>query len=254
MNNYHFILAVKIAVVALLTILYGNGCVVFFNKIPLRWFCDKEDEDRDKVSNKDDNIGKLPEKLIYADQAGRQRLPSTPWKYIFAAFFGITGVFLAVSYDLPYLTATLTILAILLEMAVADAKYMVVPDQLAILLAAASIGLIGTHDLWWEPIAGAAAGLAAALAVWGIGRIIYKHDAIGGADLKFYIAIGLSAGREGIVIIFVLTTIITAVHSLYRLLRKNVCMKDSVPMLPYAFIATTIYFLFLREAFSLLEL
>ncbi|MBQ6582843.1 MAG: prepilin peptidase [Mogibacterium sp.] len=233
--NYAIYLGIKIGIAAILAVLFGNGCVVMFNRIPVRWF-----EDLDEQGNR-----VLPEALREQGDGSRQRLPSTPWKYLFVAFFGAVGVFLALREGVQYEMAVLCILAIVLLMAIADAKYRIVPDQLSILLAISAVGLIGYHEEWWEPVAGAGIGILLALSVWGLGRLLYHKDVIGGADLKFYAAMGLVTGRTGILIIFILTQLLMALHGVWLMIRKETASGEGRPMLPYAFVAVTVYLLFL---------
>lgn len=233
---------IKLAAAALLTVLLGNGSVVMFNRMPAKWF---EDE------------GKLPEELRirdFSDEGRRQRLPSTPWKYIFVALFGMCGVYLALRESLQYEISVMIVIFFVLEAAICDAKYMIVPDQLNILLAVSALGFIGFYDEWWEQLAGAAVGFSLILAVYGLGRLIYRKETIGGADLKFFTAIGLIGGREGAIVVFVLTELLIAVHALLLLVRNRDALKEHRPVLPYAAAAVIIYFLFLNDLLSVLKL
>lgn len=228
------IMVIKIAIAAALAVILGNGSVVAFNHMPAAWFSDD---------------GKIPE-----DANNRQRLTSTPWKYVFVAYFGVVGIYLALNRSIQFEMAVIVMLFVVLEMAVSDAKYHVVPDQLSILLAISAIGFVGFNDVWWEPLVGAGVGIILVLAVWGLGRLIYKSDSIGGADLKFFAAMGLIAGRAGILVIFILTTIITAAHVAFLIATKRAKLKDKRPMIPYALIAVTVYFLFLWNSLLMMEL
>ena len=106
MNQYTIGIIIKVLVALATAIILGNGAVVLFNRIPVNWFADyKDDESEERV---------LPEKLLISIEEGRQRIPSTPWKYIFAGFFGISGVFLAVTDVLSYQIGTAIVLAIAL--------------------------------------------------------------------------------------------------------------------------------------------
>lgn len=237
-------LGIKMAVAALFAILLGNGSVVLFNRIPVRWF---EDE------------GELPEELKISDftddsRGGRQRLTSTPWKYIFVAMFGMFGVYLGITDSLQYQLAVLVTLFVVLEIAICDAKYMIVPDQFNVLLAVCGFGFIGYYDYWWEQLAGAGIGAALIISIYGLGRLIYGKASIGGADLKFFASMGLIGGREGVLVIFIITELLIALHSLAQLLTDRDTLKSRKPMLPYAMAATVIYFLFLNGAFSSLQL
>lgn len=232
--NYYVIMAIKIAIAAVLAVVLGNGSVVAFNHMPASWFEDG---------------GKLPE-----DIGGRQRLTSSPWKYVFVTYLGVVGIYLALNRSVQFELAVIVMLFVVLEMAIADAKYRIVPDQLSILLAISAVGFVGFNDEWWEPIAGAGVGIILVLAVWALGRLIYKSDSIGGADLKFFAAMGLISGRAGILAIFILTTVIAAVHVVFLIATKRAKLKDKRPMIPYALIAITVYFVFLWNSLLMIEL
>ncbi len=224
---YYRMLAVKIMIAIVSAVVLGNGSVVMFNGIPKERFGDVE----------------IPE-----DREGRQRLPSSPWKYIFVAYFAAGGIFLSLGGDARYELAALVVLFIVLEMAISDAKYRVIPDELNALLALSAIGFIPLREIWWEPFAGAATGVLIGAAVFLCGKLIYKRtDAIGGGDIKFLMAMGLVAGRMGILVIFVMTTIISAIHLMWIVASKRGKLGVKRPMMPYAFSAVTIYMLFMWD-------
>lgn len=234
------IMIIKILIAIAAAVLFGNASVVMFNHMPEKWF-----EDWDDSADSENPVRRLPPELVAADNSCKQRIPSTPWKYLFVGMFGICGIYLSISSSVRYEIAVLVVLFIALEMAIADWLYKIVPDQLQILLAVSSLGLIGYYDSWWEPLAGAGIGLAISLSIYGLGMLLFKAGSIGGADMKFYTCMGLVVGRSGIVIIFVLTTIVFAIEAAVRIATKRGSIKDSNAMLPSAFVASFIYLVFL---------
>ena len=132
--EYSAALISRIVIAAVLAILFGNGSVVAFNRIKPRWF---EDYDEDQSGTEPGEPRKvLPPKLLEADNAGRQRVPSSPWKYAFTGYFAITGIYLAVrGGSLTYEISVLCVLFIVLEMAISDQMYRIVPDEFSIMLA-----------------------------------------------------------------------------------------------------------------------
>ena len=243
--EYSVELIIRIVIAAVLAILFGNGSVVAFNRIKPRWFEDYDDE-----AGASENAGEprkvLPPKLLEADNAGRQRIPSSPWKYVFTAYFGLTGLYLAIrGGSVTYEIAVLCVLFIVLEMAIADQLYQVVPDEFSIMLAISAAAFVEYHEKWWEPAAGAALGLGISLAVMLLGLLLFKTGSIGGADIKFFACMGLITGRTGIVRIYVLTTFCFAIYSAVVIATGRGSIKDRNPMLPSACAAVTIYFLFL---------
>ena len=238
-------LIIRIAVAIVLAVILGNGSVVAFNRIDPEWFRDFDENDpQGRITGDPPKI--LPPKLVKADNEGRQRIPSTPWKYAFTGYFAITGIYLAVrGGSIRYELSVLCLLFVILEMAIADQLYKVVPDQFSISIAVMSIAFIDYHEKWWEPFAGAGLGLAVSLAVLGLGMLLFRSGSIGGADIKFFTCMGLVAGRKGIVIIYILTTLLFAAESLLQMLAGKITLKDTNAMMPAACAAVTAYFLFL---------
>lgn len=224
MKQYNILLLIQITIAVLVSVIMGNGAVVWFNHIPARWF---------------DDSG-LPE-----DIEERQRIRSTPWKYVFVSYFLSSGIYLAITDSLQFEVASLVIFFIILEMAIADVKYRIVPDQLNVLLAVSSIGFVTMHDRWYDIIIGALIGFGISMITYFLGRLIYRKDVIGGADIKFYIAIGLVTGYIGVIIIFCITNVMMGVYDFYMVYTKQLEKSDQIPMLPFALVATTIYMLFI---------
>ena len=244
-------LIIRIVIAAAFAVLMGSGSVVAFNRMPAKWFEDYDEEAEGSGPEGDGDARQndrkvLPPKLLEADAMGRQRLPSTPWKYAFTGYFAICGLYLAIrGGSTAYEIAVLCVLFIVLEMAIADQLYQVVPDQLGLALAVSSIAFIGYHDKWWEPAAGALTGLGISLVILVLGQLLFRTGSIGGADIKFFTCMGLIAGRTGIAIIFILTTLLFAAYSVFKIAAGRGSIKDTNPMLPAACAAVTVYFLFL---------
>ena len=237
-------LTIGIVIAIILAVVFGNGSVVWFNHMPANWFAEDTEE----------QTRALPAKLLEADNAGQQRLASSPFKYIFTALFVVVGVYLALTTSVKFEIAVLFVIAILLEMAIADQKYKIVPNQLQLLLALTSIGFIGYNDEWWEPVAGAGIGLALGLAELGLGLLIFKKAAIGGADIKFFTCVGLVVGRRGVLAIFILTTLLFAIESAYMLATHRVKRTDGLALMPAATFATITYLLFFYSILDVIQL
>ena len=132
--------------------------------------------------------------------------------------------------------------------------YRVVPDEFSIMLAISAAAFVQYHENWWEPAAGAALGLGISLAILLLGLLLFRTGSIGGADIKFFTCMGLVAGRTGIALIFIMTTLLFAVHSAVLIASKKGSIKDRNPMLPSACAAVTVYFLFLFNTGDMLLL
>ena len=211
-------------------VILGNGAVYFFNRIPGKWLCDYGQTPDDELVN-----------------PTHQRIKSTPWKYLFTGLFIILGIKLGLE-DFLYAVAVMASLWLMLEMSIADIKYRIVPDQLIMLLVVTAVGYIPYHNrgpidgLW-----GALIGFGVMLFIGILGKLIYKKDTLGGGDIKLFAAIGLCTGIDGIIIIFVLTTFLSAGHFCWLLLRKRIKSGDKQPMVPYITISSLIYLVILHE-------
>ena len=211
-------------------ILLGNSAVYFFNKMPGKWLCD---------------YGQEPdEELMHPTH---QRVKSTPWKYVFSGLFIAAGIKMGLEnplYALPALAA----LWLLLEMSIADIKYMIVPDQLIMLLVITGLGFIPHHAFGvMDCLVGAAIGFGIMVRIAGIGRLVYKKAAVGGADIKLFGALGLCLGTDGIIAVFILSTFLSAGHFLWLLIRRKIRLSGERPMVPYIAAAATIYLVILHE-------
>lgn len=211
----------------LLAVFQGNGAVYFFNKMPPAWLTDYGQEP-------------APELL----DRYTQRVKSYPWK------FTLTMLFVAINIKLVmdnwrFAIAATCVIWLLLEMAIADKKYRIVPDQLILLLAVTAFGFIPFHGAWIECIIGGAIGFGVMGFVALLGKMLYRRDTLGGGDIKLFASLGLVTGTEGIIIIFILTTLLSGGHFVWLLMRKKIKRTDSQPMVPYIAIATAIHLVFL---------
>lgn len=220
-----------ICVIAILSgIIMGNGAVYFFNRIPGKWLCD---------------YGKEPdEELLHPT---RQRVKSTPWKYLFTGVFIVIGIYLGLKEPM-YAVASMISCWLLLEMSIADIKYMIVPDQLIMLLVLNAIGYIPYHGrgeldgLW-----GALIGFGVMLIMAILGKIIYRKETLGGGDIKLFAALGLCLGTDGVIIVLILTTLLSAAHFCVLLMKKKVKLHEKRPMVPYITVSSAIYLVILHD-------
>lgn len=213
-----------------LGIFAGNGAVYFFNRMPGGWLCD---------------YGQEPsEELLHPTE---QRVKSTPWKYVFTGLFIVLGIKLGMDNPLYALPAAAAIW-LLLEMAIADVKYMIVPDQLIMLLVVVGVGFIPHHRFGvMDCMRGALIGFGVMLVIALFGRLVYKKPAVGGADVKLFAALGLCCGTDGIIVIFVLTTFLSAGHFIWLMARQGAKLSDERAMVPYIALSATLYLVIFHE-------
>lgn len=211
-------------------VLLGNGAVYFFNKMPGKWLCD---------------YGQEPsEELLHPTC---QRVKSTPWKYVFTGFFIVAGITMGLQNPL-YAIPALIAIWLLLEMSIADIKYMIVPDQLIMLLVITGLGFIPHHAFGvMDCIRGAAIGFGVLAVIAVVGRLIYKKPAVGGADIKLFAALGLALGTDGIISVFVISTFLSAGHFIWLMIKRGAKLSDERPMVPYISAAAIIYLVILHK-------
>lgn len=211
-------------------VILGNGAVYFFNRMPGKWLCDYDEEPS--------------QELLHPTC---QRVKSTPWKYVFTGFFVVIGITLGLQNPL-YAFPALIAIWLLLEMSIADIKYMIVPDQLIMLLVITGLGFISHHAFGvMDCLVGAAVGFGVMLFIAVIGRLIYKKPAVGGADVKLFAALGLALGTDGIIAVFVISTFLSAGHFIWLMVKKGAKLTNERPMVPYIAAAATIYLVILHE-------
>lgn len=227
--EYARIIITCIAAIAV-GIVMGNSVVYFFNKMPGKWLCDYGKEPDEELRN-----------------PTRQRVNSVPWKYWFSCFFVMFAIKLGLE-DPAYGFIALIACWLLSEMAIADIKYMIVPDQLIILLMVAAVGFVPHHTNGvFSGIWGGLIGFGVMLVIGILGKIIYKSDTLGGGDIKLFGALGLCLGIDGILIVFVLSTFISAIHLAYLMARKLVKPREQRPLIHYIAIAAVIYLVILHQ-------
>lgn len=211
-------------------VILGNGAVYFFNRMPGKWLCDYDEEPS--------------QELLHPTC---QRVKSTPWKYVFTGFFVVIGITLGLQNPL-YAFPALIAIWLLLEMSIADIKYMIVPDQLIMLLVLTGLGFIRHHAFGvMDCLLGAAMGFGVLLIIALISKIFYKEPAVGGADIKLFAALGLALGTDGIIAVFVISTFLSAGHFIWMMVKKGAKLTDERPMVPYIAAAATIYLVILHE-------
>lgn len=211
-------------------VVLGNGAVYFFNRMPGKWLCDYDEEPS--------------QELLHPTC---QRVKSTPWKYVFTGFFVVIGITLGLQNPL-YAFPALIAIWLLLEMSIADIKYMIVPDQLIMLLVLTGLGFIRHHAFGvMDCLLGAAVGFGVLLIIALISKIFYKEPAVGGADIKLFAALGLALGTDGIIAVFVISTFLSAGHFIWMMVKKGAKLTDERPMVPYIAAAATIYLVILHE-------
>lgn len=208
-------------------IFLGNGAVYFFNKFPGNWLCD---------------YGETPsEELLHPTC---QRIKSTPWKYYFTGLFIVLGIY-AFNKDWQFAVVAMVVAWLLLEISIADIKYMIIPDQLTLLIAVASFGLIPYKESPWDFLVGGVVGFIVMLGVAVLGKVFSRRESIGGGDIKLFLSLGMVLGTAGVLMVFAMTALLSSGHFIILLMMKKVKMTDVKPMAPYISISAGVYLFFL---------
>jgi len=201
----------------------GNAAVFVFNRIPAVWLCDYNETPREELLRRD-----------------TQRVKSVPWKGVFSLFFMLAAIKMAV-LDWQYALAALIAIWLLLVIAIADFKYMIIPDQFVILLAITALGFIPYHETLLAPLWGALIGAGCMLIVGLAGKLLFKKEALGFGDVKLFAALGLIAGPYGIALILIGSSFFSCVAYSVALLRRKIKRTDAQPLGPYIALAATLY-------------
>ncbi len=231
------LLIIKCLAAILAGVFAGNGAVYFFNKMPAAWLCD---------------YGQTPSAEL--QDTSTQRIKSYPWKFILTMLFVVIDIKLVID-DWQFTIAAVCSLWLLLEISIADGKYRIVPDQLVLLLAVTAFGFISYHDSWQDCLFGGLAGFGIMGFTALLGKLAYRRETLGGGDIKLFAALGLISGLSGILLIFVISTLLSAGHLVWLLARKKIRRTDTIPMAPYIAAAAAVYLIFLWDGgagFSLL--
>ncbi len=201
----------------------GKSTIYVFNRIPAKWLCD---------------YNETPSNEMWGE-----RIKKKPWEICFMLLFSAASVLL-IMQGLLYFIAGILSLWLLLQIGIADKKYMIIPDQHVIALAAAAIGFIPFHSSFFQPLFGALIGGGSFLLIGLIASLILKKEAVGFGDVKLLGAVGLLAGIKGTISILLLTVFSSALILGIGLLSRRFAKDEEKPLGPFIAAATAGYILF----------
>ena len=216
-------LTIIIGVSIILGILAGNSAVVVFNRMPARWLCYYNQEPSEELKRMDS-----------------QRIKSHPWKVVFSVFFVVCALALAADDPRYAVTALIAIWALLI-IAVADKKYMIIPDQFVMMLALTAVGFVPYHGSFLTPLWGALLGGGFMFIIGFLGKLILKKEALGFGDVKLLAAVGLMTGPMGVSLILMASSFMSCIHFMVLLIMKRIKRTDVMPLGPYVALAATVY-------------
>lgn len=214
-------------------VLAGFSAVYVFNRIPAKWLCD---------------YGQEPDHGMWGE-----RIKKRPWTVVFILVFAAASLKLM---DLsPLYTAPgMIALWLLLQIGMADKKYLIIPDQFVIALTVTAFGFIPFHASWKLQLFGALAGGGSILLMGIIGKLLFRKEAIGFGDVKLFAAVGLMTGLEGTVITLILTVFSSAFVFGIGLLTGRLKAEAEQPLGPFIAASAALFILFRPELLSLAAL
>ena len=142
--------------------------------------------------------------------------------------------------------STLILANAMFLLAVIDFRYKKIPNRCIL-----GLILIRTFCILWQGIQTGSmisvfinsfAGFVTGLAVLAVISLISKKG-LGAGDIKMYAAIGYFIGCSGVLDILMYSSFFCTVVGLFLVIIKKCRMKSLVPMAPFAFIGTMLYFL-----------
>ncbi len=222
---------ISAAVSVCLGVIFGHSAVYIFNKLPASWLTD---------------YGEIPSEELKDPSV--QRIKSLPYKWIFTSLFTAVGMSLLL-VDVIFAIPALCALWVLLEIAISDIKYMIIPDQFLILLAVIGVGFVPYYVDQGESITlqlvGAAVGFGIMLFIGILTKMIFKRESLGFGDIKLCGIIGLLTGAEGVIIIICAGFILGALVSVFKIGRKKLGLKDESPVGQFFCGACGLYIIFI---------
>jgi prepilin signal peptidase PulO-like enzyme (type II secretory pathway) len=227
-------------------ILWIFGCVVcgcflaflslrVLNGLPAKWLCDYGEEPDEELLSK-------------------ERFHIKPYGIILAASLILSFVLCFLQYGTGItFFCVCAESALLILIALCDAKYTVIPDQFTLFLLVPSL-VSACNDLFWGgkvfhthillPLLGAVCGGAIMLLLSLLGKIIYKKEALGFGDVKLFAMLGFFAGPVQILLVFLMTVLLAGFHFAYLILRKKIDGSRYLPFGPYICTAFLLFLAF----------
>ncbi len=214
-------------------ILSGFTAVFVFNRIPAKWLCDYDQE---------------PSREMWDE-----RIKKRPWTIVFTLVFITSSLKLSEAgflYAIPGIVA----LWLLLQIGMADRKYMIIPDQFVAALAVTAFGFIPFHSSWQSMLFGALAGGGSLLLMGIVGKLVFRKEAMGFGDVKLFTAIGLLFGLRGVVIVLILTVFSSAFVFGIGLITGRIKPGEAQPLGPFIAASAALYILFQAELSAMADL
>jgi len=232
----------KLIVAALAGALAGASIAPVFNNIPGKWLSD---------------YGEPP---VPGRGSGKRRIDAPVLTLVFGAGMSYAAILAMSTHGLAEAMAITAALWLLLFTAIADGKYMIIPDQTVALLAAIALmyafikaatehGSESPGTALSTVIADSLQGMLIASGIYiligVIGRILGKKETLGFGDIKLLAAAGLLCGSQGAVFIVMGTALFSAVGFSGQMLFSKLSFGDEKALGPYISLSCAVYLLVL---------
>lgn len=223
----------KIILSIVIGIIAGTSTIYTFNRIPAKWLCDYHEK---------------PDPGMWGE-----RIKKRPWAVVFALVFAACSLKL-LEQGFLYMIPGIISLWLLLQIGIADKKYMIIPDQFVITLAVTAFGFVSFHTTYMTLLLGALVGGGSILLMGIIGRLLFRKEAMGFGDVKLFAAIGLLCGLKGVVIILLITIFSSAFVFGIGLMTGKIKSGDEQPLGPFIAASAALFILFQPELVLLADL
>ena len=231
------IIIIKVGISILIGFFAGPAVVYFFNRLPAKWLCDYGEQPSQELT--DPNV---------------RRIKENPWRWVYAVGFICLCIRLSLANLVPEVLeggrlfvpgmepkplsdidcgqlalAGLIVCWLLLMIALADMKYMIIPDQFVLMLAVSSIGFMPFRESVMQPLIGLAIGGGTMLILAGIGALM-KREMVGFGDVKLCAALGLVLGMRGMIAALVLAIMAAGIYAAAGLASGRLKKDDQMPL------------------------
>jgi leader peptidase (prepilin peptidase)/N-methyltransferase len=215
----------------------GYLTVLIFNKMPSKWMVD---------------YGETPDDELM--RAGKLKFKTNGLSLSLLYAIVLTFIILQYTFNL-YMLLLFIPSIILVLVAISDKKYMIIPDQLSVVLGASGILVYALemyetringaipyfHFTFYSPFLGALIGGGIIFAIGFIGSFILKKEAMGFGDVKLLAAVGILVGTYGIIIVLILTILISGLYFIILMIAKKLKRGDYQALGPFIVASTIIY-------------
>lgn len=265
----------------ILGILAGAAAVRVFNLLPWKWLCDygEQPAERGNEVAKARRLTSVEAERITQSLVDPhfRRIKENPWRWVYGAGFSCLWIKLIMegglqTLNIQYAAGALVCCWGLLLIGLADLKYMIIPDQLLLVIAVAGAGLLPLHiatvrcfrkeTAFPTELSGLSDGAAAAVSVLtgavtgvllmvlvgllgrlltGQGRRGDSPPVLGGGDIKLYGVLGFCLGVPGIIFVFILSSLTAGIDGAIALAGGRAERKSPRPLGPHICGAAMVY-------------